>query len=686
MKNLVPFWHKAPFLRLLPPLVLGIFFSDALGDIPPAWLNTIFVFGMFALLATCLFRLSYSLRWLGGLIIHLAILILGMLLHQNNNPAHSPHWIGHHLQNTVALIGSPDALPTPSNKTCRAPFTITARIEPSGKTHQSEGRILLYMPLQQSGSWQPGDTWLISTASIKSIPTTHNPGSFDYALFAARQGIRHQAFLTETEAVKLQSAPLTNLDRILAKSQQSALEAIRNTIRPSAQALAMALVIGYRAELDKSLLQAYSNTGVVHVIAVSGMHLALIFLLLEKILILPSRRKSLQWTKAILIVLIAWWFSGVAGGAGSIMRAAFMFSMVMLAKLLRKPQDALQSIGIGAFLLLCYQPNWLWDIGLLLSFAALLSIVLYQKPVSTWMEWQHPLLRNIWSLCAATLAAQILTLPISIGQFHQAPVYFLLANLLAVPLSSLALVASLLQWLLYAIGIPIKIPGTIAGWMIDLMNLVIRKINALPGAVINGLEWSFPQTMIMYFLIAGISWWWLHKNRNGLLLALSALLAFTGLRTFEIYHRKSQPLLLDLHITGRQGWMAINSDTVYTINALPGPVPDPILQAFRWSRSRQFSHLQARVIQFGKIRIAFPLDQVEIPASLTHHPHYLVLPASIKDPESFLPLLKPGITIVIDGQVPALKAEKWTARFRTAGIPVHNTWASGALLLPVNKF
>lgn len=643
-------------------------------------------FTMITLLIICLFRIAFLFRWLSGLVIYLAIIALGIQLYQHENPAHTSCWIGHHLQDASALEGSPETLPTPSAKTARVPFIITARIDSSGRKHRATGRVLLYLPLHLTGAWQPGDTWLINPTTLQPVVATNNPGSFDYAVFAARQGIHHQAFLTENQAIQLQSAPGSNLKKILAKSQQSALDAIRKTIRPSAQALAMALVIGYRAELDKSLLKAYSNTGVVHVIAVSGMHLGLIFLLLEKILILPSNRKALQWLKAILIVLIAWWFSGVAGGAGSILRAAFMFSMVMLAKLLRKPQDALQAIGIGAFFLLCFQPYWLWDVGLLLSFAALLSIVLYQKPISAWMEWQHPLLQNIWSLCAVTMAAQVLTLPISIGQFHQAPVYFLLANLLAVPLSSLALVASLLQWLLFYLGIPFSLPGIVAGGLIDLMNLIIRNINTLPGAVINGLEWNPSQTLMAYVVIAGISWWGMHKARNGLLLALSAILIFLGLRAFDIAGSKAHPQIIDLHIPGRPGWMAIHGSTVFTINALPGPVPDPLLQTCRWSRAKRIRHLQAGVLHYGRICLAFPLHPAAIPEALLHHPGYLVLPGNLKDPASILPLLDNKTTVIIDGRFPAWKAAKWAAQFRAAGISVYNTWTSGALRLPVNKF
>lgn len=686
MQHLVPIWHRAPFLRLFPPLVLGLFLGQQLGGFPTAWLISILTFGMITLQVICLFRLPYSFRWLSGFTVNLVILTLGILLYLDKNPARSPHWIGHHLQEAIALEGMPDALPTPSTKTARLPFTIIARIDSSGRKHRAAGKILLYIPLDQTGVWQPGDTWLISTAPLQLIAATHNPGSFDYAAYAARQGILHQAFITGKEAYKLQPAPSFTLNNILAHSQQSALDAIRQTIRPSARALAMALVIGYRAEVDKALLQAYSNTGVVHVIAVSGMHLALLFLLLEKLLILPANRKLFQWIKALLIMLMAWWFSGVAGGAGSIMRAAFMFSMVLVARLLRKPQDPLQGIGIGAFLLLCFQPYWLWDTGLLLSFAALLSIIVYQNHISEWMEWHHPLLRKIWSLCAVSLAAQILTLPISIGQFHQAPVYFLAANLLAVPLSSLALVASLLQWLLYALGIPIGIPGMVAGWTIELMNLVIRKISAMPGAVINGLEWNFSQTIAAYIAIAGFSWWWLHYKKSGLLLALMAILGFAGLRAVDIFHQKTHPQIIGLHIPGSTGWIVLHGSTVYTINPTPKTPPGPVLQAFRWSRATKRLPLQASIIHYHGLCLAFPPHPAAIPEALNHHPNILVVPASLKDPVALLPLVKPGTILVIDGQVPAWKAEKWTAQCRAAGIPVYNTWSSGALLLPVNKF
>jgi competence protein ComEC len=198
--------------------------------------------------------------------------------------------------------------------------------------------------------------------------------------------------------------------------------------------VAEALLIGYRDDLDKDLVRAYSNTGVVHIIAISGLHLGMIYGLML-LLLKPFRKyKWMRWAKPLLILLVLWGFSLLAGAAASILRSVVMFSFIVIGESLGRKTNIYNTLAASAFCLLVYNPYFFWDVGFQLSYTAVLSIVLFMKPVYQWLYFKNKLLNAIWQLNAITLAAQVLTLPVILYYFHQFPNLFLFTNFVAVPL------------------------------------------------------------------------------------------------------------------------------------------------------------------------------------------------------------------------------------------------------------
>src|SRR6185436_8991967 len=172
--------------------------------------------------------------------------------------------------------------------------------------------------------------------------------------------------------------------------------------------LAKALLIGYKDELDKNLVQAYASTGVVHIIAISGLHLGIIYGLLT--LVFSPLQKIIQWKWATISLILVglWLFSFLAGAGPSVLRSAFMFSMIVLGSTLSKHFNVFNNLAFSAFALLCYNPYWLWDAGFQLSYAAVISIVLFFKWIYNWVYFTNKFIDFAWKLIAVTLSAQIL--------------------------------------------------------------------------------------------------------------------------------------------------------------------------------------------------------------------------------------------------------------------------------------
>ena len=280
---------------------------------------------------------------------------------------------------------------------------------------------------------------------IQEIRNSGNPAAFDYKRYAPFNKITHQVYLTGNDYKKLPGICIPAWKKALFTTRDFVLNAVKSNIKgDKEQGLAEAMLIGYKEDLDKSLLQSYTNTGVVHVIAVSGMHLALLYWLLNLLLQPLLKRKATKWLHPVLVLFILWAFSFVAGGAASIVRAAVMFTFITIGKQINRNASICNILAASAFCQLCHNPYWLWDVGFQLSYIAVLSIVIFYKPVYDLLFVKNKILNRVWQLAAVSIAAQVLTTPLSLYYFHQFPVYFLLGNLVVVPVSTVVLIGTLI--------------------------------------------------------------------------------------------------------------------------------------------------------------------------------------------------------------------------------------------------
>ncbi|RYZ47034.1 MAG: ComEC family competence protein, partial [Chitinophagaceae bacterium] len=362
----------------------------------------------------------------------------------------------------------------------------------------AKGDIILYF---KKDSVPPGVGYgsrLLVAATLQAIRNAGNPGSFDYKTYSLFQGITHQVYLTPQDYV-VQPGVVQNSSKVfLFQSRIWVVSTLKKFIRgEKEQGLAEALLIGYKDDLDKNLVQAYSNTGVVHIIAISGLHLGIIYAILL-LLTAPMRRsKHLLLPRLLIILGSLWLFSILAGAGPSVLRSALMFTLIAIGESTAKKTNIFNTLSFSAFGLLCINPFWLWDVGFQLSYAAVLSIVLFFRPVYNWFHLPNKLIDLTWKLTAVTIAAQILTLPISIYHFHQMPLLFLVTNFIAVPLSSLILLGEILLCALFFLPPVASLLGTILRELIVFMNSYIEGLDKLPFATWNLLSISILQTVLL---------------------------------------------------------------------------------------------------------------------------------------------------------------------------------------------
>ncbi|MBC7628137.1 ComEC/Rec2 family competence protein, partial [Ferruginibacter sp.] len=262
-----------------------------------------------------------------------------------------------------------------------------------------------------------------------------------------------------------------------------------------------------------------------------------------------KKRRWTWWVKPVVILLVIWIFSLVAGAAPSILRSAVMFTFILAGESLGKKLTIYNTLAASAFTLLCFNPFALWDVGFQLSYAAVLSIVLFMQPVYNWIYFRNKFLRGVWKLNAVTLSAQVLTVPIVCYHFHQFPNLFLLTNFIVVPLSSIILYTELFLLTFNTIFTPLAtFFGVITEKLLWLMNTFIIKMNDLSFAVTDNIQVSIVQTLLLYGSIIAGSYWLMRKSTRARTIAMGFGFFFFVALSADLYKNAIKSKLIVYNI------------------------------------------------------------------------------------------------------------------------------------------
>jgi competence protein ComEC len=431
-------------------------------------------------------------------------------------------------------------------------YTTLARVQMirEGIVQTMPGQCMLYLPLSVGTTdIKPGNR-IYTTMPLQGIQPPRNPGEVDFKKIFARKGIYGQVYLRENRILVLAGNEHAWMRDALLAHRGLILQTLSRYIRDTAaRGLAEAILIGYRVNLDQELSGAYARTGVMHVIAISGLHISLIFsILLTAFRLVPVYGKN-PWLHLLLAIPAIWWFSMLTGASASVIRSAVMSTLPVLASVLRRRTDSLNVLSASALLLLAFKPGWLWDTGFQLSYAAVLGILLYQQKIQRSLYVKHPLGQASWSLVSVTLAAQVFTTPLVLFYFRQFPLFFLISNLAAVPLSSLILLSELM---VCALGSQPTLAGTaglVATELIHFLNNFITRMDRIPFSVIRNIYVDSTALCLLFGIIAGLHGF-IRSGRRGwalIVVGFSLLLCTCQVLQSLEANRQSGMLVLQIH-------------------------------------------------------------------------------------------------------------------------------------------
>ena len=265
----------------------------------------------------------------------------------------------------------------------------------------------------------------------------------------------------------------------------------------SAYAVVAAMALGDKSQLTRELKDAYAISGASHILALSGLHLGIIYTLLSLLL---SRRRWQVTTQVVIIVSI-WLFVFLVGLSASVVRSAVMVTVYALLSLGHRDKLSVNTLAFAAIVMLLFNPLSLFDVGFQLSFMAVLAILLfYPLFENLWSQpflLDHRVFRWLWTMLAVSCAAQIGVAPLIAYYFGRFSCYFLLANLVVVPAAALILYLSLSVLLIPSLAYLLI-------YIVDALNRLLTWIATLPGVSIEGLHPTLLQVSMAYVIIMAV--------------------------------------------------------------------------------------------------------------------------------------------------------------------------------------
>ena len=389
--------------------------------------------------------------------------------------------------------------------------------------------ILLYLPKDSlSASLMTGDCLSFRTR-IYAPKSPDEVSDFDYAQYLYHKGISGTAYVpaTDWQKEKVVSSRTWKQEALLFR--ECLLEKYRQWgIGERQLPVLAALTLGYKGGLDSETREAYSAAGISHVLALSGMHIGIVWFLLNGILGRFLRRR-LEWLKWIIVTMVLWTFSFVVGLESSVVRAVLMCMCFSLGGLTGVRPMSVNTLAVAAFFMLLYNPFYLFDVGFQLSFVAVLSILLFYPLVYACIPVKNRLGRFLWGIMAVTISAQIGTSPLVMYYFSNVSVCFLVTNLIASILVPLIIYLTAFVFLMSPVAV-------FQIWLVKLLDVCVAVLNrmaewsgGLPFATFSTGRLQVIEVLTMYVILALCWIYWKSRRRKWVIWILASCVCLLGL-------------------------------------------------------------------------------------------------------------------------------------------------------------
>lgn len=501
------FWHQIPFIRIVIPIIIGI----GINLFFPIPIITISVLLSISLLTLFIIWKVFHYQFYNnvfGVFFNASLLLSGIALHSSHNHLnYQTHYTKTYGEYLVVEINEPGQMRKNSIK-CKANVL---QVISQGKSIPVDGNLMIYFEKDSTilAQLKYGTRIIIKNTS-QEIKGPQNPYEFNYKRYLAFNQIYRQAYITKNNFALIDQLGGNILWKIAYQAQAFFNVSLLKYVQGVNEiAISKALLYGYDDEIDPELVRAYSNTGTLHVLAVSGMHVGLIFWLINLVLKYFDKRQYQRVLKAIISLIIIWAYSLLCGLSPSILRASVMFSFVALGNIVKNKPNVNNTLAASAFVLLLFDSNMIANVGFQLSFLAVFGIVNIQKYFKLWFSFNSKIGNEVWNIISVSIAAQLATFPLGLLYFHQFPVYFIASNLLIIPLTTLVIFVAIamifmagLAQLFSVFTYAAMALGWAVKWLIYITNIIVLWLEILPYSFISGIQINEIETILIFIAVA----------------------------------------------------------------------------------------------------------------------------------------------------------------------------------------
>lgn len=479
--------QRHPSIRLLLPLIAGIVMRWYLPLPHLEWVGAFMLLSWVALVFGCF--LDKKTDWLFGVTLNISLICCGYLL-TSWQLAKTDFSFSEEYGNYVAIVRE-----NPQEKPRTYLLTSEVYTQDAG-VHT----FLLYVAKDDaSASILRGDTILINTKL--QAPSNANTGDFDYVSYLKRKGITGTAYVAAGHWIIKGHNQETGWIQRLQDFRSIVIDRYKKLgFMGDELAILTALTTGIKEDLSDEIRETYSIAGVSHVLALSGLHIGLIYGFMLLFLMPLWKRSSYIKTLTIcLIICTLWGFAIFTGLSTSVVRSTIMFSIHAIACFREERPASLHVLALTAFGMLLYNPLWLFDVSFQLSFTAVASILILQPRLSAILpQVSNGIIRKIKDIMTVSIAAQVGTAPLVILYFHRFSTHFLLSNLLVLPLITLIMYGAVIMLLVTPFsGLQQWIAEGIKS-LIKALNGILHQLTHLPMASIDNLWTNALEIMLFY--------------------------------------------------------------------------------------------------------------------------------------------------------------------------------------------
>lgn len=527
-----------------------------------------------------------------------------------------------------------------------------------------------------------GDNITLRTV-IEPVPVPRSPYQFDYGKYLKSRHIYGQVRVQDHNVHKLGTTSGNVLLLWASRFRESVQHNLATYPFTKRQlSIINALFLGQRQDIDKEMSNQYAAAGMMHILAVSGLHVGIILILL-RIFTKHLDRKKWRWLRSLIIISLIWTFATITGLPPSVMRAATMFTFIEIGTVWGGKRASGNALIYSALLLLLIKPTLIYHVGFQLSYLAVGAILWIQPWLFDFWNPRNKVLRVLWGTVTVTAAAQLGVVPLSLFYFHQFPGLFFLSNIVILPLLGFLLGIGIFVIFLAVLG---WLPNQLAqafGSAIDLLNNFIGWVARQESFVIQDITISILILIVSYLLIVCLVAVLKKYSYGKLILCGVSMLLFIGA---IIYDRSTIPedhfVIFQQSRTSLFGQLKHNTMTLYSNDSTYDISKDYKVKSYRQALSLDNSSRDSlrNIFRFKRKHI-LRIDSLGVYIIPDLIPEYIVLNESPKINLSRLLDHYPDATIIADGSNYRSYVERWKATCEERKIPFHSTYEKGAFII-----